>query len=72
MLSALTTSPRADAKTLVILDAAPNVTVEWSIESGPGEITGLSLATDSSGRAYAVYDPGGSSGAVTIRATYGS
>jgi hypothetical protein len=72
MLTAMNSQPMADAKTLIVLDATPNVVVEWSVESGSGTISGLSLSTDDSGRAYALYDPSGLSGPATIRATYGS
>lgn len=72
MLTAMNPQLMADAKTLIVLDAAPNVVVEWSVESGPGTITGLTASTDNSGRAFALYDPSGLTGPATIRATYGS
>lgn len=72
MLTAMNLQPLADAKTLILLDGAPNVVVDWSVASGPGTITGLTVSTDDSGRAYALYDPSGLSGPATIRATCGS
>lgn len=64
---------RNDATALLRFSGPANTLVTWSVESGPGSVSGLAPATDATGTAYAVYDPeGGSPGTAVLRATYGT
>lgn len=69
-ITALPARIRADATALVIVMAAPNRTVAWSM-SGPGTLEIITDVTDAGGRAYAKYVPDGGTGSAIVSAVYG-
>ena len=71
-ITAYPAAPRADASALLAFDGPANVLVDWSVVSGPGSVTPIANATDATGRAWAVYRPGGSTGTAKIRVQHGA
>jgi hypothetical protein len=70
---ALMPSIGPDGTTIMQLYGAPALrAVTWTVQSGPGTVTGLTPTTDETGTAWAVYDPGGIDGAAVVRASYGA
>jgi hypothetical protein len=47
---------RVGATALLVFEGRPNVTIAWYVE-GSGYVTPKSAATDSRGRAWAIYTP---------------
>lgn len=72
MLTAYKQRIYSDATSVLVFQGPANVAVVWSIESGPGTVEGLSLATDDRGVAGAVYRADGTTGDAVIRCSYGA
>ena len=72
MLTAYKQTIFSDATSTIVFRGPPNVAVEWSIESGPGTVEALSLATDERGVAGAIYHADGTVGDAVVRVAHGS
>ena len=72
MLIAVKPRIYADATSLVVFVGPPNVTVKWTLVSGPGDLTALATRTDDTGRAAARWKPNGLTGTAVVRCEYGT
>lgn len=72
MLTAFKPTIYADASSLIVFQGPANVTVAWSIQSGPGTLTPLSTRTNQFGVAAARWTPAGATGTAVIRCSHGS
>lgn len=70
-LTAYPSQVRADATCLLVYNGLPNKSVAWVL-TGSGSIASLALATDSTGRAAAIYTPGTEGDTITIEVVSGA